>query len=175
VIHTTLQLCKDNNACAPGYEKLIKYVGLDYPKDEPISLLTVLESNDLEDTLWVLESATKEDSKIFRMKFGVWCAEQCYKYWEAKYPNDDRVKKCIDATHNFINDSATQVELAAYAAAARSAATDAINAAAYAAADAAYAAAYAAYAAYAAADAAYAAAAHAQKEQFSKMLNEHKG
>ena len=111
MIYTTLQSCKDNYACTSGYRKLLAYVGLDYPMDKNISLLTILKSNGLADTMWVLDRAALGDNKLFRMKFGVWCAEQCYKYWKAKYPNDDRVKNCIDMTHKFIIGGCSQEEL----------------------------------------------------------------
>ena len=90
------------------------------------------------------------------MWFAILCAESVLKYFEDKYPDDDRPRKAIEAAKEYL-----KTKLAAYAAA------DAADAAyaAYAAADAAdaaraaYAAAGAAYAAagvaYAAADAAY--------------------
>ena len=149
MIYTTLNTCKENDACEDGYKNLLKHVELSYPKNKPISLLTVLESNGLDDALWALQNASIGDNKIFSMKFGVWCAEQCYQYWEKEYPYDDRVKKCIDATYRFIKNEISQEELAAARVAARDAARvaarDAAGAAARAAArDAAWAAARAA-------------------------------
>ena len=93
------------------------------------------------------------------------CAELVLPIYEKKYPDDKRVRNCIEVTRKWANGKATieevrQARRAAYAAAAAAyaAAADAY-AAAYAAAAAADAAAYAAYAAYAAAAAyAYAAA-----------------
>ena len=109
MIYTTLQLCKDNSACVTGYEKLLKHVGIDYPKDKKISILTILESNSLDDALWALQYASVGDNKIFLMKFGVWCAEQCYQYWENEFPEDNRVKMCIEATHSFIMEKLLKV------------------------------------------------------------------
>ena len=79
------------------------------------------------------------------------CAELVLPIYEKKYPDDKRVRNCIEVTRKWANGKATIEEV-----------RQARRAAAYAAAYAAYAAAYAAAddaAAYAAADAAYAAAA----------------
>ena len=86
------------------------------------------------------------------------CAETVLPIWEKHYPNDLRVKDCLDGIQAFLRGEINQEDLlklrrAAYVAA------DAAYAATYVAAAAAYAAYAAAYAAYAAADAAYAAAA----------------
>ena len=128
MIYTTLQLCKDNDACEEGYKKLLKGVGLNYPKDKPISLLKVLETNDLDDALWALQEASIGDNKIFSMKFGVWCARQSYKYWESEYPNDNRVLECIEATAGFIEGDVGQGELSAAWSAAESARSAAFSA-----------------------------------------------
>ena len=155
MIYTTLQLCKDNDACEEGYKKLLKGVGMDYPKDKPISLLKVLETNDLDDALWALQEASIGDNKIFSMKFGVWCARQSYKYWESEYPNDNRIIECIEATARFIEGEVGQGELPAAWSAARSARS-------------------AARSAESAAWSARSAARSAQEQQFIEMLNTHK-
>jgi hypothetical protein len=84
------------------------------------------------------------------------------KYYEKQYPDDKRVRECIQMCRKYAKGKATDGELAAYAdaayAAANAAAYASANAAAYAASAAASAAAYAASAAYAAANAAYDAA-----------------
>jgi len=104
-----------------------------------------------------------------KRRFALHCAKQVLPIFEKRYPNDNRVRACIEATEGYLNGTVTREELnraryaahaAAYAADAAAAADAAYAAAAYAADAAAYAAAYAAYAA-AAADAAYAAAAYA--------------
>ena len=186
MIYTTLQLCKDNDACEEGYKKLLKGVGLNYPKDKPISLLKVLETNDLDDALWALQEASIGDNKIFSMKFGVWCARQSYKYWESEYPNDNRVLECIEATAGFIEGDVGQGELSAAWSAAESAARSAAWSAAESARSAARSARSAAWcaarsaarsarsAAWSAAESARSAALSAQEQQFIEMLNTHK-
>jgi len=99
--------------------------------------------------------------------FALHCAKQVLPIYEKKYPNDLRVRECVEATEKFLNGEITKDELLVF----RKAAADTAVAAAYAAAAAAYTAAAAAYtaaadaytaAADAAVAAAYAAAAYKQ-------------
>jgi len=85
--------------------------------------------------------------------FALMCAKVSLEIYENKYPNDKRVRECIEATEQFLDGKITKEDLLIK----RNAAADA-DAAAYAAA---YAAAADAAAAYAAADAAVYAAAYA--------------
>ena len=87
------------------------------------------------------------------VELAIFCAEQVQKHWLAKYPNDDRPQKAIDAAKVWVKNPTEENKNAAHAAA---------YAAAYAARVAAYVAACAAHAAYnaayVAADATHAAA-----------------
>ena len=91
------------------------------------------------------------------------CAASVLHIYESKFPNDRRIRDCIQAVRDYADgaidsDALSCAAYAAYAAAANASAAPAYAAnAAYAAAKAANAAAYAAYAVYAAATAAYAA------------------
>jgi hypothetical protein len=99
------------------------------------------------------------------------CAALSLKYYEAKYPDDKRVRNCIKTCHAYAKGKATEEELETAANAADNvayAAANAADAAAYAAYAAAYAAANAA--AYAADAAAYAAAYAAADAAKVKML-----
>lgn len=120
MIHTTLNLLKEKDACQDGYQTLIDHLGLDFNKDEPIALTTILESNNLDDTLWVLDTAAleEEESKLLRFAFGTWCARQVLHLYENEYPNDNRVRNCIEVTERFAKGDATQEELNAARAAA---------------------------------------------------------
>jgi hypothetical protein len=133
-----------------------------------------LENVSYEDKIWVAKKLLNKNQLVH---FGLLCAESVLSIFEEKYPEDKRVRDCIEylkTIPDFNNIMAEQQEAirgnrsAAYAAAnaaahaaayaASAAAYAAANAAAHAAANAAaYAAAYAASAAYDAADAAYAA------------------
>jgi hypothetical protein len=114
VINTTLNLLKENNACKGGYESLLNHVGIDFDKDKPIPLTTILESNNLNDTLWVLDNAPLEveGAKILRFYFSAWCARQVLPIYEKEYPNDSRVSDCINTVEAFAKGEATQEDLA---------------------------------------------------------------
>ena len=153
---TTLQKLRDAGACESGYKKLAKHVGgcKKYGMDTEINLLTILESNGVQDMLWSLR-ATDQDSKRTASKLAIDFAMEALPIFEAKYPDDKRPRHAIQAARDYLNCS---ILLETLRDARRAAAADAAYAA-YAAADDADAA-YAAYDA-AAADAAYAAAADA--------------
>ena len=158
---TTLSRIRDEEPCKDGWAKLLAHLGKTAADDEPLDLLTVLDSNGLDDALWVLSCAMPED-RLAR-HFQAWCAEQVLPIFEAELPGDMRIRNQIAMLRN---DAASDAERAAASdaawAAARAAASDAAS-------DAARAAAWAdAWAA--ARDAARAAARAAQEKQLRKML-----
>jgi hypothetical protein len=182
---TTLNAIRAASPCHDGWTKLLKHLGKTSADDEPLPLLTVLDSNGLDDALWVLDN-TKCDPHLAR-HFGAWCAEQVLPIFEAAYPKDKRPRNAISVAKD---DAATPEDRAtaeaAAEAAARAAAWDArasagasagaaawaARASAGAAAWAARAAAWDAGAAWAAAWAAWDAAWAAQEVQLRKMLTE---
>lgn len=73
MITITLNKIKDNSPCNNVWEKILKYnkhIGM----DTEFPLVSVLDSNDLEDTLWCL-SCLPEHHHLWR-KYAVWCARQ---------------------------------------------------------------------------------------------------
>ena len=132
--------------------------GLPFDRKNEITIEKLHKVLPIKDFSWFLVrkcELTLEQKK----RFALHCAKQVLPIFEKKYPNDNRVRACIEATEGYLNGTVTREELnsARYAAAAADAT--------YAAADATYAAAYAAAAVaatYAAADAAYAVAAYAK-------------
>jgi hypothetical protein len=160
---TTLNRIREAGPCREGWEKLLAHLGKTKADDEPLQLMTVLDSNGLDDSLWVLSYAMPDD-RLAR-HFQAWCAEQVLHIFEAERPNDMRVRDQIAMLRN---DETTVAARAAAAqdaawAAAWAAAQAARRAAARAAAgDAAWAAAWAA-ARDAARDAAWAAAGDAAR------------
>ena len=142
---TTLRRIRRAQPCADGWQKLLDHLGKTSADDEHLDLLTVLDSNGLDDALWVLSYAMPDD-RLAR-HFQAWCAEQVLPIFEAERPGDMRVRDQIAMLRN---DGA----LAAARAAARDAAWDAAWAAARAAALA----------------AALAAARASQEKQLRKML-----
>ena len=169
----TLKNLRKAGACARGYNKVVRGVqGLPFtvddvyrntyirfPHKEPISLLSILESNGLYDALWALRcvEGVDRDARLF----AVWCARQVQHLM-----TDHRSLKALDVAERFANGEVSSEELDAAVAAA----WDAAKAAAW---DAAWAAAWAATKAAAKAaawDAAWDAAVAAAGDKQEKML-----
>ena len=134
---TTLNAIRACAPCASGWAKLLAHLGKTAPDDEPLSLVTILDSNGLDGALWALRAVEGHDRE--KRLYAVWCVRQV-----EHLLTDQRSRDALEVSERFARGRATREEL------------DAADAAAYAAADAAYAA-----AAYAADAAAYAAAADA--------------
>jgi hypothetical protein len=175
---TTLNQIRSHSPCIEGWTKLLKHLGKATADDEPLSLLTVLDSNGLDDAIWCLRTeATPERIQRFALAVA--------RRVEHLHP---QAKATLDIVERYLRGTATKAELdsvraaacaatyatayaAAHAAAAAYAAAHAAAAdAAAAAAHAAAAADAAAAAAYAAADAAYAAAEHEAQVQIFKGI-----
>ena len=150
---TTLAAIRAASPCQVGWRKLLGTLGKTSADDEPLDLLTVLDSNGLDDALWVLSYAMPDD-RLAR-HFQAWCAEQVLHLFEAERPDDARVRDQIAMLRN---DEADAAARAAAWAAAGAAARAAAWAAAWVAAGA------------AARAAAWAAARDAQEKQLRQML-----
>ena len=157
---TTLNKIRSFSPCSTGWTKLLSTLNKTKADNEELDLLTILDSNGLDDTLWCLRAVDGYDKE--KRLFAVFCAKQV-----EHLLTDERSEEAIRVAEQFANGKATEEELKVAYVAAYSAAYKAAHAAAAAAADAAAdaadaaadAAAYAA--AYAAADAAVRAAAYA--------------
>jgi hypothetical protein len=133
---TTLAEIRAAHPCEDGWQKLLKHLGKTKADDEPLSLMTILESNGLDDALWCMRVPSLE--RLSR-HFQAWCAEQVLHHFEAERPGDTRVRDQIamlrrdDAT-DAERDVARDAAWAAASAAVRAAASAAVRAAASAAA-----------------------------------------
>ena len=154
---TTLNAIREHRPCADGWKKLLNHLGKTGADDEPLSLLTILDSNGLDDALWCLR-AMPEHNKHWRL-YAVWCARQVQHLM-----TDARSVAALDVAERHAHGTASNQELAAARAAAWAAAWDAASAAAGAAAGAA--------AWYAAWDAASAAASAAARDAQTARLRE---
>ena len=56
MIYTTLNKIRSHAPCKDGWEKLLKNLGKTQADDEPLSMLTILNSNGLDDALWCLRA-----------------------------------------------------------------------------------------------------------------------
>ena len=134
---TTLNQIRDISPCASGWKKLLTHLGKTKADDEALSIITILESNGLDDALWCLRAVTGHDREI--RLYAAWCARQVQHLM-----TDKRSIDALDVAEHFAIGLATDKELAAARDAAASA-WDAAGSAAMAARDAAGSAARAAW------------------------------
>ena len=123
---TTLDLLQKAGACTRGYKTLIKALGAKYPHEKPIDLLTILNTNGLDDALWAL-GATAENCDMIARLVAADFAEQVLPIWQ-KYSKDERPALAIQAARDFahgrISREKRDAALAAALAAARAEARD---------------------------------------------------
>ena len=115
---TTLYAIRAHCPCATGWTKLLAHLGKTKADDEPLPLLTILDSNGVDDALWCLR-AMPEHSRHWRL-YAIWCARQVQHLM-----TDPRSIAALDAAERYARGDATAAELAA----ARDAAGDAVGAA----------------------------------------------
>ena len=108
---TTLNAIRAQGPCTEGWKKLLSHLGKTEADDEPLSLLTILDSNGLTDALWAFR-AVKGYGREKRL-YAVWCTRQ------VEYlMTDQRSRDALDVAERFARGRATLEELtAAYAAA----------------------------------------------------------
>jgi hypothetical protein len=143
IMKTTLNKIREQSPCKDGWGKLLKHLGKTCADDVELDLLTILESNGLDDALWCLRAVDGFD-KEKRLMAVAFAREVQH------LMTDPRSIAALDVAEKFAHGDATVEELkaaydAAYDAAAYDAAWAATNAATYAATNAAYAARDAAY------------------------------
>ena len=113
---TTLNKIRARSPCSEGWRKLLKHLGVTKADDEPLALLTILESNGLDDALWCFRAVTGYDKE--QRLFAVWCARQVQHLMK-----DQRSLTALDVAERYALGTASKAELyAAAPAAARAAA-----------------------------------------------------
>lgn len=136
MITTTLNAIRAQHPCPDGWYKLLRHLGKTQADDETLPLVTILDSNGIDDTLWCLRIVDGYEKE--KRLFAVWCARQVQ-----HLTSDPRSVEALDVAERFAHGEASTAELTAanYAAwAAADAIAQAANAAAWAAAAAAWAA-----------------------------------
>ena len=123
-MNTTLNEIRSHDPCSDGWEKLLKHLGKLKADDEPLSYIEILESNGINDAIWALRCADTEYSYIVRL-FAAKCAESVLHIYEKNYPDDPRVKNCINTSRMYALDLVDNAARDAARAAARAAARDA--------------------------------------------------
>ncbi len=120
MIYTTLNRIRAHSPCANGWHKLLAHLGKTKSDDEPLALVTVLDSNGLNDALWCLR-AEPQHSSIWRL-LAVHYARQVQHLM-----TDPRSLTALDVAERHAHGLATDDELFA----ARDAAWDAARGAAW--------------------------------------------
>ena len=111
---TTLNAIRAQGPCTEGWKKLLSHLGKTEADDEPLSLLTILDSNDLDDALWALRAVQDYDRE--KRLYAVWCARQV-----EHLLTDQRSLDALEVAERFARGPASREELAAAGAAARAA------------------------------------------------------
>lgn len=105
-ICVTLNAINVGQMPAGGGARLLAYLGKTAPDDEPLPLVTILDSNGLEDAMWALRTVTGEDARIRR--YAVWCARQVQHLMA-----DSRSVNVLDVAERYADGMATDNELQA--------------------------------------------------------------
>jgi len=66
-VETTLNKIRAHRPCEDGWTKLLTYLGKVKTDDEPLAILTILESNGLADALWCLQAVDGHDTEIRKL------------------------------------------------------------------------------------------------------------
>ena len=103
---TTLNAIRAHSPCADGWRKLLAHLGKTEADDEPLSIVTILDSNGIDDAIWCLRAVTGHDREI--RLYAVWCARQVQHLM-----TDPRSLAALDVAERHANGQATDAELAA--------------------------------------------------------------
>jgi hypothetical protein len=71
---TTLNKIRAFKPCEDGWKKLLKHLSKTKADDEQLSIITILDSNGMNDALWCLRAVEGHDREI--RLYAVWCARQ---------------------------------------------------------------------------------------------------
>lgn len=121
---TTLKAIRAHSPCENGWQKLLNHLGKTKADAEPLSILTIIESNGIDDALWCLRALPDEYHPAIRL-LACDYAERVLPIFERERPDDDRPRRAIETARRHALGNATDEELYA----ARAAAWDAARAA----------------------------------------------
>lgn len=107
-MYTTLNEIKEHSPCADGWAKLLAHLSKTSADDEPLALLTILDSNGFEDALWALRAVGghERETRLLACDY----AEHVLHLYEKKYPLDTRPRDCISVARRYANGDATAGE-----------------------------------------------------------------
>ena len=113
-MNTTLNKIRSHSPRADGWTKLLKHLGKTQADDEPLSIVTLLESNGFDDAIWCLRAVDGYDKEI--RLYGIWCARQTH-----PFITSEEAINAIDVAERYAKGLASDHELASAWAEARSA------------------------------------------------------
>ncbi len=112
MINTTLNAIRKHSPCAGGWEKLLKSLGKTKADDEPLPLVTILDSNGIADAVWCLRALGEEHHRDIRL-FNCDIAEGVLHIFEKQCPDDKRPRQAIETARRYALGKATKEELVA--------------------------------------------------------------
>ena len=92
-MHTSLKKIRSNHPCKDGWKKLLQHLGKTVADDDPLPILTVLDSNGLDDALWCLRAVDGHEKEM--RLFAAWCARQ------VQHLTDARSIAALDVSEKF--------------------------------------------------------------------------
>ena len=130
-VYTTLNKIRACDPCKGGWETLLSSLGKTNPDNEPLSLISILESNGLDDALWCTRTVFDQHrDKI--VQYAIRCAENVLHIFENAVQDKQAPRLATQAAKDYLEGKNTKANLDA-AVAAAAAATRAADAAAWAA------------------------------------------
>jgi hypothetical protein len=103
-MNITLKKIRKHSPCTDRWEKLLKSLGKTKVDNAPLSLITVLDSNGLDDAVWCLRALEGYDKEI--RLFAVWCARQVQHLMK-----DGRSLRALDVAEAFAYGTASREDL----------------------------------------------------------------
>ncbi len=109
----TLNLIKSKVPCVDGWKALLKLLGKTEADDTVVTIKHLLDIYGVKDAVWVIFQCIdgKEKEKQHML---VDMAEVVLPKYEDKYPGDNRVRDCIQATRDFIEEKINEEKLEEY-------------------------------------------------------------
>jgi hypothetical protein len=103
-MYTTLNKIRQCGPCATGWEKLLKNLGKVKADDEELPLLTVLDSNGIDDAIWCFRAIDGNDTDMRR--YAICCIRQVL-----HQITDPRSIAAIEIAERHLDGQATDEEL----------------------------------------------------------------
>jgi len=111
MVNTTLNAIRKHIPCEEGWEKLLKSLGKTKADDEPLPLVTILDSNGIDDAVWCLRALGEEHQRDIRL-FACDIAEGVLYLFQKQCPDDKRPRQAIETARRYAMGKATKEELA---------------------------------------------------------------